>query len=412
MIQAFCPNPAVAQRLSTGPLGTHIAPLAHQLAAQGYAPWTAKYTMRLLADLSGWLQHHALTGAALDEPCVERFLQDRYQTGSPHRNDHPILRRLLAQLREQGVIPLAVVAPALHAYDHIVRDFQHYLLHQRGLKPPTIRNYLDTVRRFLGARFGAHPLCLEALSPQDITDFMVQQTRRYSPARAKLLATALRSFFRFLLQRGAIVNDLAHAVPTVPNWRLTGLPRFMSAEDIDCLLQGCDRRTPHGRRDYALLLLLARLGLRAGEVVALTLEDLDWDTGELQVRGKGARTDRLPLPHEVGAALVAYLRDGRPLSTTRQVFLRMRAPVRGFANSQGISTIVRRALARAGRNPALKGAHLLRHSLATQMLHHGASLTEIGELLRHHDIETTRIYAKVDHGALGALAMPWPGGEA
>jgi len=411
MIQAFCPNPAVAQRLDTGPLGTHIAPLAQQLAAQGYAPWTAKYTMRLLADLSDWLQHHALTVAALDEPCVARFLQDRYQTGSPHRNDHPILGRLLVQLREQGVIPRAVVAPVL-LYDHIVSDFHHYLLQQRGLKPPTIRNYLDTVRRFLSARFGAHPLCLEALSPQDITDFMVQQTRRYSPARAKLLATALRSFFRFLLQRGAIGNDLAQAVPTVPNWRLTGLPRFMAAEDIDRLLQGCDRRTPQGRRDYAILLLLARLGLRAGEVVALTLDDLDWDTGALQVRGKSARTERLPLPQEVGAALVAYLRDGRPPSTTRQVFLRMRAPLRGFANSQGISTIVRRGLARAGLNPALKGAHLLRHSLATQMLHNGASLTEIGEVLRHHDIETTRIYAKVDHRALGALAVPWPGGEA
>src|SRR5262249_31851601 len=155
------------------------------------------------------------------------------------------------------------------------------------------------------ARFGAPPLCLEALSPQDITDFMVQQTRRYSPARAKLLATALRSFFRFLLQRGAIVHDLAHAVPTVPNWRLTGLPRFRAAEDSDRLVQGCDRRTPHGRRDYAILLLLARLGLRAGEVVALTLDDLDWDTGALQVRGKSARPERLPLPHEVGAALVA-----------------------------------------------------------------------------------------------------------
>ena len=411
-MQSFCPNPAVAQRLSTGPLGAHIAPLAQQLAAQGYARWTAKYTMRLLADLSGWLQQHALTASELNEQCLERFLQDRYQTGSPHRNDHAILGRLLAQLREQGVIPLAVVARASNAYDRIVSEFQHYLFHQRGLEPTTVRNYLDTVRRFLCARFGAHPLRLEALSPQDITDFMVQQTRRYSPARAKLLATALRSFFRFLLQHGAIVNDLAHAVPTVPNWRLSGLPRFMSAGDIDCLLQGCDRRTLHGRRDYAILLLLARLGLRAGEVVALTLDDLDWDTGALQVRGKSARTERLPLPHEVGAALVAYLRDGRPPSTTRQVFLRMRAPLRGFANSQGISTIVRRALARAGLNPALKGAHLLRHSLATQMLHNGASLTEIGALLRHQDIETTRIYAKVDHGALGALAVPWPGGEA
>jgi len=408
-MQSFCPNPAVARRLYAGPLGAHIDPLAQQLAAQGYAPWTAKYTMRLLADLSGWLQHHALTVTALNEPCLERFLQDRYQTGSPHRDDHPILRRLLAQLREQEVIPRAVVAQALQAYDHIVSDFQHYLLHQRGLEPPTIRNYLDTVRRFLHARFGAQPLCLEALSPQDITDFMVQQTRRYSPARATLLATALRSFFRFLLQRGAIVNDLAHAVPTVPNWRFTGLPRFMSAEDVDRLLQSCNRHTPHGRRDDAILLLLARLGLRAGEVVALTLDDLDWDAGVITVRGKRTRVAQMPVPGEVGAALADYIRHARPPCTSRRVFIRARAPLVGFASSVAISSLVDRALKKAGVESTCRGAHLFRHSLATHMLKHGASLPEIGDLLRHRHPDTTAIYAKVDLVALRSIALPWPG---
>jgi site-specific recombinase XerD len=240
---------------------------------------------------------------------------------------------------------------------------------------------------------------------------MVQQARRYSPARAQLLATALRSFFRFLLQCGVIATDLAQAVPTVPNWRLSSLPRFMKAEDVGCLLQSCDRRTPKGQRNHAILLLLARLGLRAGEVAALTLDDLDWDAGELLVRGKGARYDRLPLPHEVGEALAVYLRHGRPPNATRQVFVRMRAPRRGFTNGRAVTTIVARALLRAGLNPALKGAHLLRHSLATQLLHNGASLTEISELLRHQDIETTRIYAKVDQETLHALALPWPGGD-
>src|SRR5229473_383360 len=351
MSHPFCPNPIVLQQLYTGPLGAHIDTFAQQLLAQGYASWTAKYTMRLLADLSRWLQRHTLTATDLNEQRVDDFLHDRYRCYRVHRDDRPTLRQWLEHLRDQGLIPVRVVETNTSPHDHIACDFQHYLLHQRRLSPTTVRDYIETVRCFLCSRFGPQPPRLEILCPQDITAFMLQQTRRYSPARAKLLATALRSFFRFLLQRGAIVNDLAHAVPTVPNWRLTGRPRFMSAEDIDCLLQGCDRRTPHGRRDYAILLLLARLGLRAGEVVALTLEDLDWDTGELQVRGKGARTDRLPLPHEVGAALVAYLRDGRPLSTTRQVIHRRGAPVRGFANSQGISTIVRRALARAGRNP-------------------------------------------------------------
>jgi integrase len=185
----------------------------------------------------------------------------------------------------------------------------------------------------------------------------------------------------------------------------------MKAEDVDYLLQSCDRCTPKGQRDYAILLLLARLGLRAGEVAALTLDDLDWEAGELLIRGKGARQDRLPLPIEVGEALVIYLRDSRPPSVTRQVFIRMRAPRRGFRGPHAISTIVRRALIRAGLNPTLKGAHLLRHSLATRLLQNGASLTEIGELLRHQHPETTQIYAKVDQMALTQLALPWPGGE-
>jgi integrase/recombinase XerD len=186
----------------------------------------------------------------------------------------------------------------------------------------------------------------------------------------------------------------------------------MKVEDVNCLLQSCDRSTAKGQRDYAILLLLARLGLRAGEVAALTLDDLDWEAGKLLIRGKGARQDRLPLPHEVGEALAIYLRYGRPPTAVRHVFVRMRAPRRGFINGQAVGTIVRRTLVQAGLNAALKGAHLLRHSLATELLRNGASLTEIGEVLRHQHIETTRIYAKVDQDTLRTLALPWPGGDA
>lgn len=412
MSHPFCPNPMMSQQLYTGPLGAHIDPFAQQLVAQGYASWTAKYMMRLMADLSGWLQRQTLTAMDLNEQRVDEFLQDRYRCYRVHREDHSTLSRLLGHLRDQGLIPARVARPHTEPYDRIACDFQHYLIQQRALAPSTVRSYLDTVRRFLHARFGSQPLRLETLSPQDITDFMVQQARRYSPGHAKLLATALRSFFRFLLQRGAIATDLAHAVPTVPNWRLSSLPRFMKTEDVDCLLQSCERSTPKGQRDYAILLLLARLGLRAGEVADLTLDDLDWEAGELLIRGKGSRQDRLPLPYEVGEALALYLRHGRPPSATRQVFVCMRAPRRGFSDGQAVGTIVRRTLVQAGLNPTLKGAHLLRHSLATELLQNGASLTEIGELLRHQNIETTRIYAKVDQGALRALALPWPGGEA
>ncbi|MEE8267198.1 MAG: site-specific integrase [Acidiferrobacterales bacterium] len=412
MIEQFCPNQVVLQRLSTGPLSTHINAIGQQLSQQGYTSSSAKYTMRLLADLSSWLLRQALTAADFNEQLSSEFLQDRSRRCRPHRNDRAALRRLLEHLRDQGILPIPIVETATDDSDRLVGDFQHYLLEQRCLAPTTVDYYLKTVQSFLRERFGTQALNLEALCPQDITDFMIQQARHYSSGRAKLFATALRSFFRFLLQRGAIARDLAQVVPTVPNWRLSTLPRFMKAEDVDRLLQTCDRTTPKGQRDYAILLLLARLGLRAGEVAALTLDDLDWGAGELLICGKGARQDRLPLPHEVGEALATYLRHGRPPSASRQVFIRMRAPRRGFSDGQAVGTIVRRTLVQAGLNPALKGAHLLRHSLATELLHNGASLTEIGELLRHQNIETTRIYAKVAQGALRALALPWPGGDA
>ena len=206
--------------------------------------------------------------------------------------------------------------------------------------------------------------------------------------------------------------DLGQAVPTVPTWRLAILPKCMNAEEVDCLRRRVDRNTPQGPRDDAILLLLARRGLRAGAVVALSLDDLEWEAGALLVRRKGARPDRLPLPHKGGEALATDICQGRPPVTTRRVCVRMRAPRRGFANSQGIRTIVRRALARAGLNPVLQGAPLLRPSLATPWLQHGASLTEIGELLRHQASATTRIYAQVDQGTFRARALPWPGGDA
>ena len=411
MIQQVCPNPVLLQQLYDGPLGAYVEAFAHQLLTQGYATSTAKYAMRLLADLTRWIEEQALRATDLNEERVEGFLQDRPYRGDSHRSDRSVLRQLLRQLREQGVIPASVVETGLCNDCFICRDFQDHLTHQRCLAPVSIKHYVEIIEGFLHDRIGTQPFQPETLQPQDITQFMLQQARRYSPARTQLMGTALRSFLRFLFQRGDIANDLAKAVPTMPNWRLSSLPKFMKAEDVDHLLQSCDRKTPKGQRDYAILLLLARLGLRAGEVVALTLDDLDWDAGELLIRGKGARQDRLPLPIEVGEALALYLRDSRPPSATRHVFIRMRAPRRGFRDHHAISTIVQRALSRAGLDPALKGAHLLRHSLATRLLQNGASLTEIGELLRHQHPDTTQIYAKVDQTALAQLALPWPGGE-
>jgi site-specific recombinase XerD len=221
--------------------------------------------------------------------------------------------------------------------------------------------------------------------------------------------SATRSFLRYLHYRGLVDSDLSSAVPAVARWSLSTLPKHLSGAQVRQVLQHCDKRTSLGRRDHAILLLLARLGLRAGEVRRLELEDLDWDHGQITVCGKGKR-GRLPLPADVGRAIARYLRQDRPRCACRRVFIQDRAPLDGFHNASAVAAIVKRALARAGVASARKGAHLLRHSLATEMLRRGASLEEIGEILRHKGADSTAIYAKVDLRSLRALALPWPGG--
>jgi len=280
------------------------------------------------------------------------------------------------------------------------------LLEECGRSPSTVKNYVPFIDQFLSERFPNRAPSLAMLRAPDVTGFVTRHAHRLSPVRAGLMVTALRSFFRYLRHRGAIVTDLAGGVPTVPNWLFSTLPRFLPASTVERILKRCDRKTSIGRRNYAMLLLLARLGVRAGEVIRLSLDDIDWDSGQITIRGKGGSLAPLPLPPDGGAALAAYLRRDRPHSACRRVLLRHRAPIKGFGNPSTISTIVRRALKHAGVESAHKGAHVLRHSLATSLLRQGGSLDEIGELLRHQSPNTTTIYAKVDVTALHTLAMP------
>jgi len=303
--------------------------------------------------------------------------------------------------------PPAATTPAHRAR----QEFEQYLQRERGLAPASIRLYGDAVGRFLVHVFGVGDVRLGALTSADIVGFVqVDAARLNNAKRAKVMTSALRSFLQYGRYRGEIGTDLHTCVPTVANWSMAGLPRAISASQVKALLAACDRRSPVGRRDYAMLLLLARLGLRAGEVVELRLEDLDWDEGAIRIRGPAQRCDQLPLPADVGAALVEYLRHGRPPCLARNVFVRSRAPRRALRGPSAVSCIVCRALQRAGIDSSFKGAHLLRHSLATQMLGSGASLGEIGQILRHRNPQTTTIYAKVDLGSLRTLAMDWPGG--
>lgn len=402
------PEFLVAQRLRAGSLGDHIVTFATLLADRGYATSSTKEFLRLVADLGHWLARRQLRAEDLDERGIVQFLRHRRRRGRMARSNGATLRALLGLLRDIGVV--RPVAPAAEsALDRIEHAFDQYLLQERGVGAAGRANYVPVVRRLLSRRFGTRAVKLGTLGPEDVTQFVVHEVRTLGPARAKLTMTALRSFLRWLHQRGDTPTNLGGVVPRVADWRLATLPKSIASEQVERVLKACNRESIVGRRDYAILLVLARLGLRAGEVVAMDLDDVDWEAGELVVRGKGGRRDRLPLPRDVGAAVAAYLRRGRPICSTRRVFVRARAPLRGFANSIAICTIVERALTRAGLNPPRKGAHLLRHSLACTMLRRGASLAEIGEILRHRSPDTTAIYAKVDVAALRALAPAWPG---
>jgi site-specific recombinase XerD len=290
----------------------------------------------------------------------------------------------------------------------VTEGFVSYLLQERALSPATGQNYREFVQDFLRDRFGTRTVNFTSLCAADILRFAQSRATGYSK-RARIMPTALRSFFRYLRYKGLIETDLASAVPSVAQWSMSSVPKALSSSQIKLLIASRRGAAALERRDYATFLLLARLGLRAGEVVALTLDDIDWQEGCITVRGKGGSCTKMPLPAEVGEAIADYLLDGRPTSKLRHVFLSAKAPVTHLTPS-GLSTRVKDALNAVGIDAPNRGSHLFRHSLATNMLRSGASLAEIGELLRHRSTQTTEIYAKVDFSSLGQLALPWTGG--
>ena len=387
----------------------HLRTFATSLMEDGYTGRTVQFKLGFLACLEHWLQSAKLSITDRNERLVDSFLKRKPRE---RRGNLRTLQQFLDHLRRQNVVPARNLPCDRSPLVHILNRYQTPLRTERGLVAPTIQEYPSFVRKFLLKRFRGRPLRLKAMKACDIADFVLQHTPSMNVKRAQLMTTAFRSFFRFLFQKGELQADLAASVPTVANWRLSTVPKYLTPKEVERLLKACDRRTAVGRRDYAILLLLARLGLRAGEVVRLQLEDIDWRAGEILIRGKGLLHDRMPLPADVGEALASYLRRDRSACQTRQLFLCTNAPRRGFAHPSTLSGIVRQALARADLYPPLKGAHLLRHSLATSMLRSGAKMGEIAEILRHREINSTEIYAKVDFKSLRSLAHPWPMGGA
>lgn len=387
----------------SGPLLPYRAGFTADLAAKGYTPLSAANQLRVMAHLSRWLEVEGLTPAALTPCRLDEFLVVRRREGYTCWLSLRGLAPVLDYLRALAVVPGPIVRMASTPVDHLVERYRTYLAEERGLVVSTVRYYEAEARLFLAC------VECESLVADDVTRFVVRECSRRSVGSAKILVTALRSLLRYLFLEALSTADLAAAVPAVAGWRGSTLPKALGRADVKALLAACDRRRAVGRRDYAILTLLVRLGLRAGEVAALTLADIDWRAGDIVVRGKGCRDERLPLPVDVGEALVAYMRRSRPKTPFPEVFLRDLAP-HGALTTGSVTAVVRSACVRAGLAPV--GAHRLRHTAATEMLRAGTPLAEVGQVLRHRSVTTTALYAKVDRIALRGLAQPWPGGAA
>ena len=387
-----------------GPLKPYVEGFWSELVGQGYSPLSGGNLLRVASHFSRWLEDHALQPGDVTDERVAAFMAHRRRQGYTQFRTPRAVEPLVTYLRSIGVAPPPPI-PAETPVGRLLREYAEYLIRERGLVMMTIRGYTDFARRFIAAQFDSEILDWRTLVASDVIRFVTREFQRCSIGACKLIVTQLRSLLRYLHVQGALAHDLAGCVPAVAGWRLASLPKGLELEQVERILATCDQRSLVGCRDRAVLYLLARLGLRAGEVAGLRLEDIDWRAAEVVVRGKG-RESRLPLPPDVGAAIVAYLRH-RPRVDCRAVFLCVHAPHRAIT-SPAISVLTRRALRAVGMS--VGSAHVLRHTAATQMLRHGASLAEVGHVLRHRHLDTTAIYAKVDHAALRTLVQPWPGG--
>ena len=409
MTDKFFDRSRTIARLRQGPLAAYIDPFATVLWEQGFSRGASRFQIRVVSDFSRWLEREHLGPEALGESVIDRYLRGRRRNDKLIWQRTPVLNRLHHMLSQMGVTPAAQRGSIVTPREEMIEAYQQYLRQERGLSERTIPNMLSYVKLFLSEQFPHDRFDFAALSPCDVTRFVQRYAARVRSATAKWLVAALRNFLRYLQHRGEIQTDLAACIPSVPPYSVSTVPRFLPAGAVQRILLGCDRSTSRGRRDYAVLLLLARLGLRSGEIVTLDLNDIDWDTGQIAIQGKGGRCSRLPMLADVGEALADYLRQDRPPGSSRCLFLTQRAPVAGLS-AHGIRALVKRAMVRAGVDFPRKGAHVFRHTLATGMLQRGASLDEIGEVLRHRSPNTTRVYAKVDLTALRKLAPCWPGG--
>lgn len=388
----------------TGPLARFASGFADELAVLGYTTTSATAQMLLAAHLSRWLESQHMGPGDLTGPVIERFLAARRVSYTSHYSLRA-LGPVLGYLRRRGVVPATVVPEPSSPTEVLLARYRQYLTDERGLSGPVAKAYSHWVTPFVEDRTDAEgQVGFAKLTAGDVARFLIAHLPSMTRKTAQMTACALRSFLRFLHAEQIVEVGLADAVPAVAHRRLSGLPQALTPAQVDALLGACDRSGPGGR-DFAVITVLHRLGLRCAEVTALRLDDVDWQAGTMTIHGKGNRIDRLPLPVDVGQAIVDYLHDGRPQTPSRTVFVRAVAPFTTLAPS-GVSCIVARAARRAGLGTI--HAHRLRHTTASRTLNAGASLEEVAHLLRHASPATTSIYAKTDQTRLAALTRPWP----
>ena len=391
------------RRRKPGGMGPFIEGYRAWLAGRGYTPGTIVSMLAMAGGLGRWLDASGLAPGDLDQAAVTQFRGALRAAGMRCVPGARGLDPLLEYLNGQGVVSGRCL-PAGPA-GVLAERYRRWLVTDRGLAEATVVRYVKLARLFLD-QYLTGRRGLESLSGADVVAFLLAESERLSVGSVKGRVGELRSLLRFLYLQGLTPRPLAVIVPPVAGWRDTGVPKAIPAGDVQRLLDSCDRGDPAGIRDFAILMLVARLGLRSAEVARLEVGDIDWRAGQVTLRGKGCSQDGMPLPCDVGEALAAYLSQARPATSLRQVFLAMKAPARAIPPGL-VSDVTHRACDRAGR-PRI-GAHRLRHTLATQMLRRGANIVEVSQVLRHRDLATTAIYAKVDFAVLRTVAQPWPG---
>jgi site-specific recombinase XerD len=408
---AYLSTSRVVTDLKHGLFGAHIHLYVEWLQQRGYSREVGHRHLSLARDFGFWLTATGSGLADIREALVTGYLAERARHRPRYRGDALALARLLSVLREADVIAPRPVPPR-DLREDILQAYTLDMEGKRGLAPTSIASHAWFVRPFLQELGIATNADVERLSARDVASYVERHAGDGGATTARIMCSRLRVFLRYLHCEGFIGADLTWALPSIRRTRNERLPSFMPVEEVQRVLNGCDRSSAVGRRDYAILMLLARLGLRACEVARLRLDDFDWREGQFTVRGKGRKTATMPLPADVGAAIASYLQHGRPQSDSRQLFLLTVAPYAGFKGAPGVQSVARSAILRADVSGlARRGSHTFRHSLATGLLRSGATLTEIGQLLRHDQHDTTRIYAKVDLDSLRLLGLPWMGGE-